>query len=121
VSIDTDSLSSLSVMIVDGLDAAASGILDSYGTSHNILDSLGDARPVTERNERDLLFLTPGDKVYIELALRVSKGGYDIIRTHIGLGKQQVSLLGSREIGNTVTGVEHGRSVGQRRVLADLD
>lgn len=64
MSIDTDSLSSLGVVIVDGLDAAAGGILDSYGTSHNILNSLGDAGPVTECNEGDLLVLTPGDKVY---------------------------------------------------------
>lgn len=42
-------------------------------------------------------------------------------RTLSGLCKKQISLLGGRQIGDTIAGVEHGWSVGKARVLADLN
>jgi hypothetical protein len=46
------------------LDTATGSILDRDGTSRNVLDSLSDARPVTECDEGNVLVLTPGNKVY---------------------------------------------------------
>lgn len=56
-----------------------------------------------------------------ELAYRGSQHIRNDSRTLSGLCKQQIGLLGSRQIRDTVAGVEHGWPVGKARVFANLN
>jgi hypothetical protein len=74
------------------LDTATGSILDRDGTSRNVLDSLSDARPVTESDKGNVLVLAPGNKIYKVLFIGTNTGNRYLL-TLVGLGKQQIGLL----------------------------
>lgn len=80
------------------LDAAAGGFLHGNVASDNVLDSLTDARPVTESDKRDLGVLAPRNKIYETTLATVLHGSVGINKIPLpSLAKRRsVSLAAER-------------------------
>ena len=73
-----------------------------------------------ECDKWNLFVLAPGNKIWLWLTTLLDEK-IELGHTLVGLCKEEISLFGGRKIRDTITGVEHGRSVREGRVSANLD